>query len=178
LNAASGRSYNLTSGKDENQDQSFSDRPAGVKRNSLRGPGGYTLNMTYSSPSFNIRKRPEVAAAAGTPPTGAAGAPAANNVDQLIQSLLSQGANPAMIQSLIASLTSQPGFTDGIAGGGAPVQPPSITRPQLSFSINAQNVLNNTRVNSYSGVLTSPLFGKPTSWAQGRAIYLSLNTRF
>jgi len=177
LNAASGRSYNMTTGKDENQDQSFNDRPAGVKRNSLRGPGGYTLNLTYSSPSFNIRKRPAPAAVAGAPPTGAAGTPAGlSNVDQLIQSALAAGINPAQIQQLISSLSSQPGFIEGVGNG--PTQPPSLAHPQLSFSINAQNVLNHTRVNSYSGVLTSPLFGKPTSWAQGRTVYLSLNTRF
>jgi len=180
LNAASGRAYNVTTGKDENFDQSFNDRPAGVKRNSLRGPGGYTLNLTYNSPQFSIRKRPAPAAAAGTAPTGA-GAPAPGNsvIDQLTLSALAAGINPAQIQQLIATLSSQPGFIDGagIAGSTA-TQPPSLAHPQMSFTVSAQNVLNHTRVNSYSGVVTSPLFGKPTSWAQGRQVYFSLNTRF
>jgi hypothetical protein len=178
LNAASGRSYNMTTGKDDNFDQSFSDRPAGVKRNSLRGPGGYTLNLTYNSPQINLRKRPAPAAVAqGAAPTGAAGTPAGGtNIDQLIQSAMAAGINPAQIQQLIASISSQPGFIGGSETG--PAQQPSLAYPQLQFSINAQNVLNHTRVNSYSGVVSSPLFGKPTSWSQGRQIYLSLSTRF
>ncbi len=178
VNAASGRTYNMTTGKDDNFDQSFNDRPVGVKRNSLRGPGGYTLNLTYSSPQFNLRKRPKPAALQGAAPTGAAGAPL-NAADQLLQSALLAGIPLASAQQLISSLVLQPGFIEGVgvAGAGAS-QPPSLTHPQLSFSITAQNVLNHTRVNAYSGVITSPLFGKPTSWGQGRQIYFSLNTRF
>jgi hypothetical protein len=178
LNGNSGRSYNMTTGKDENFDQSFSDRPAGVKRNSLRGPGGYTLNLNYSSPQINIRKRPAPVVAQGAAPTGAAGAPA-NPTDQLLQQILAAGINPIQAQQMLATLTLQPGFI-GSAGGGSttPAQQPSLAYPQLQFSVSAQNVLNHTRENSYSGVLTSPLFGKPTSWGPGRQIYFTVSTRF
>jgi hypothetical protein len=44
--------------------------------------------------------------------------------------------------------------------------------------VRVDNVLNNTRINGYSGVITSPLFGRPTGYGAGRQIMLSLNTRF
>ena len=182
VSANSGRAYSITSGKDENYDQAFNDRPAGVKRNSLRQPGGYTVGMSYNSNPFSLRKRPKPAAAQATPAPGGAAtttAPAAlSQVDQLINSALAAGINPANIQSLIASLSLQPGFLDAAGGSGTPAVQPSLTNPVMTFSITANNLLNHTRVNSLGSVVTSPLFGQPTSWAQGRTIYFSLSSRF
>ena len=49
----SGRAYSITTGMDENFDGSFNDRPnKGVKRNSLRGPSVYTVNLIYSTPTI------------------------------------------------------------------------------------------------------------------------------
>lgn len=45
--AYSGRSYELTVGRDLNQDGYASDRPAGVRRNSLEGLGGKTLDLRW-----------------------------------------------------------------------------------------------------------------------------------
>ena len=50
--------------------------------------------------------------------------------------------------------------------------------PLITFNVQVQNLLNNTRVNGYSGVITSPLFGTATTWGAGRSITLSLQTRF
>jgi hypothetical protein len=187
FNAASGRAYNITTGKDGNFDQSFNDRPAGVKRNSERGPGGYTLNLNWNSRPFFLKKQKK--APVVTPPTGAAGTPAANPIDQLMQTALAQGLPAQMIQQLISQIASQPGGIEAFIGqnagrlgelnpnAGAQRQP-SLRDPQFTFSVSAQNVLNHTRVNAYSGVLTSPFFGKPTSWNQGRMLTISLNTRF
>jgi hypothetical protein len=188
FNANSGRTYSITTGRDDNFDQSFNDRPAGVKRNSLRGPGGYTLNMNWNSKPFFLHKKkaPPKAAAA---PTGAAGAPG-NPIDQLLQTALAQGLPPAMAQQLISQIASQPGGIEAFIGNNAGrlaelggtgnnnQRQPSLRDPQFQFSVNFNNVLNHTRVNGYSGVLTSPLFGKPTSWGQGREIRFSLNTSF
>jgi hypothetical protein len=175
LSANSGRAYSITTGKDENYDQAFNDRPLGVKRNSLRAPGGYTLGLTYNSPQFSVRKKSKPATQATPAPGGAAPTAGLSQIDQLINSAMAAGINPAQIQSLIASLSSQPGFTEGASG---PVAQPSFTHPQMSFSVTANNVLNHTRVTSVSGVITSPLFGQPTSWAQGRNVYFSLSSRF
>ncbi|HEU4387951.1 MAG TPA: hypothetical protein VFV34_09160, partial [Blastocatellia bacterium] len=44
----SGGPYSLTTGRDDNNDSLASDRPAGVRRNTLQGPGGATVDMRLS----------------------------------------------------------------------------------------------------------------------------------
>lgn len=46
--AGTGQPYTLITGNDDNQDGIASDRPAGVARNSLRGPGWVQLNLRFS----------------------------------------------------------------------------------------------------------------------------------
>jgi hypothetical protein len=145
--ANSGRPYSLTTGKDDNGDQSTNDRPAGVTRNSLIGPGSYTVNMSFTK-QFALRK-PE----AQRSPSSAAAGPASGT--------------PQMI----------------VGGPGGPTVIPqgptsSAPGPKLAFNVNANNLLNNTRVTGYSGVLTSPLFGKPIGAAAGRTVMLGLNLSF
>ncbi len=48
LNAASAPPYTIRTGVDTNGDLAFTDRPAGVGRNSARGSGQYTLNGNFS----------------------------------------------------------------------------------------------------------------------------------
>lgn len=176
FNTNTGRPYSITTGKDNNLDQSINDRPAGVPRNSLRGPGQYVINLNWNSPPINIRKKkaPDVA------PTGAAGPPAAGTAlsreDALIQSALAAGLQLGQIQQLILA---NPNLVAGApATATAPTAPPSLLHPRMTFRVQISNLLNNTRVNNYGSVLTSPLFGRPTSWGQGRSIQLSLNTQF
>ena len=174
FNANSGRAYSITTGRDDNFDQNINDRPAGVERNSLRGPGSYTVDLNYSTPSLNFRKKKAPVAEATT---GAAGTPApVNPTDALIQSALNAGLPAAAIQQLIASMSAQPGFIGNAPA--APVTPPSLTNPRITFSVNVRNLFNNTRVNGYSGVITSPLFGRPTGYGSGRTIQFSLNSQF
>jgi hypothetical protein len=48
LNVNSGVPYNMTTGRDDNDDGVFNDRPAGVGRNSLRGDTTWGLNLNLS----------------------------------------------------------------------------------------------------------------------------------
>ncbi len=48
----SGRPYSLTTGRDDNHDTIANDRPAGVSRNSLQGPGAATLDLRWSKEIF------------------------------------------------------------------------------------------------------------------------------
>ena len=177
FNTNTGRAYTITTGKDDNGDLSTNDRPAGVERNSLRGPGQYQINLNWNSPPINIRKKkaPDVA------PTGAAGPPTAaaamSREDALIQSALQAGLPLGTIQQLILA---NPGLV-GATGTGTPTTPtapPTLLHPRVTFRVQIQNLLNNTRINGYSGVITSPLFGRPTGYGAGRSIQLSLNTQF
>jgi hypothetical protein len=48
LNVSSGVPYNMTTGRDDNDDGVFNDRPVGVGRNSLRGDTTWGLNLNLS----------------------------------------------------------------------------------------------------------------------------------
>ena len=52
LSAKSGRPYSLTTGRDDNKDGFANDRPPGVRRNSLEGPGWVTLDLRWSKEFF------------------------------------------------------------------------------------------------------------------------------
>jgi hypothetical protein len=173
INANSGRTYSITTGMDDNFDQNINDRPAGVPRNSLRGPSVYTVNLNYNSPPLSFRKKKPAPTAA---PAAAANPNAA--LDSLVQSALAAGLPPAAIQQLIASVTAQPGLLNGNLGTPSTSTQPTLMHPNTTLNVSVNNLLNNSRINGYSGVITSPLFGKPTSYQPGRSITLSLNSRF
>jgi hypothetical protein len=60
LSLNSGAPYGLTTGRDDNRDGAARDRPAGVRRNSLEGPGSATLDLRCSR-DFPLREKgPEV----------------------------------------------------------------------------------------------------------------------
>ena len=54
VSMTSGRPYSLTTGRDDNRDTVANDRPAGVPRNSLQGPGGATLDLRWSK-EFSLK---------------------------------------------------------------------------------------------------------------------------
>jgi hypothetical protein len=141
--ANSGRPYSLTTGQDNNGDENTNDRPAGVPRNSLTGPGSYNVNANFTK-LIPLRK-PESAKTAGL----------ANPNGQIF-----------------------------VGGPGGPVALPqgssgnSTSGPRLQFNASANNLLNNTQLQGYSGVLTSPLFGKPTSAGPGRSVTVGLGLLF
>jgi len=177
FNGNSGRSYSITSGKDDNFDQNINDRPAGVPRNSLRGPSVYTVDLNYSSPPLSFRKKKPAPATAAAAPAAATGTNAA--LDSLIQSAMAAGLPAAAIQQLIAQVSAQPGLLAGrLDAPTTTTQQPSLMHPQTNLNVTVNNLLNNSRMTGYSGVITSPLFGQPTSYQPGRSISLSLNSRF
>ena len=57
FSGATGSAYNITTGKDDNGDFIFNDRPIGLERNSGRGDGNWTVNgnlnysMTFGKPA-------------------------------------------------------------------------------------------------------------------------------
>ena len=58
LSLTSGRPYNLTTGRDDNHDTIANDRPAGVQRNSLQGPGAATFDVRWAK-EFGLKKNKE-----------------------------------------------------------------------------------------------------------------------
>src|SRR5262249_20163738 len=52
FSANSGRSYSITTGRDDNHDGFANDRPPGVRRNSMQGPGSARLDLRWSRNLF------------------------------------------------------------------------------------------------------------------------------
>ena len=55
LALTSGRPYSLTTGRDDNHDNLANDRPVGVPRNSLQGPGATTLDVRWAK-EFRLKE--------------------------------------------------------------------------------------------------------------------------
>jgi len=56
LSLTSGRPYTLTTGRDDNKDGNANERPAGVRRNSLQGPGAATLDLRWTR-EFRLNRK-------------------------------------------------------------------------------------------------------------------------
>src|SRR5262249_26374793 len=148
ITARSGRPYSLTTGQDNNGDQTTNDRPPGVPRNSLTGPGFYNVNANLTK-LFPLHKR-ESRQNASSRPAG--------------------GINPATPQ-IFGSPVGPIGIPQGSSASNRP-------GPKLEFTVSANNRRNNTQLRGYSGVMTSPLFGKPTGAAAGRMVMVGLGLIF
>jgi hypothetical protein len=138
ISAASGRPYSLTTGADNNGDQSFTDRPAGVGRNTLTFPDSYNVDVTWTK----------------------------------IKTLKAESRT-----SIPASGIGAPQVTGG-QGGASQVGRVNFAGPRITWNLTVRNLLNNTQVRTISGILTSPLFGQPISFAAGRAITAGLSFNF
>ena len=134
--------YNITTGRDDNADGTFNDRPAGTSRNSARGAASVDLGGRLSY-------------AWGFGPKRTAGGVGGGGTQVIVMS----GGSGGMMAS---------GF-----GGGA-----NNRRCRLEFYLSGQNLLNRTNYMSYSGVLTSPLFGYPTSAGTARRVQLGVRFGF
>ena len=133
--ASSGSPYTIRTGRDDNGDLIFNDRPAGVGRNTVRAAGQWN---TYGSFTYviGLGKR--------TVPTG-------------------------------------PGIMITSSGGGLSVgtmASQSAPRYRLSFTLNVQNLTNHANYMGYSGLMTSPFFGKPTMAEGVRRFDLSMGFSF
>ena len=144
----SGAPYNITTGRDDNGDTVFNDRPAGTGRNSALGDSTFTLGgqMAYS---IGFGRRGGEGGTGGTTVIMRAG-----------------GAAPAMAAGAGQMVVMQ----------GGPMGGPNSSRYSMNLFVQAQNVLNTVNPMGYSGVMTSPLFGQPTGAAPARKI--SIGVRF
>ena len=142
-NWRSGAPYNITTGRDDNQDGVTNDRPFGVGRNSARGESVFTVggNLSYA---FTFGRRGGEGGAAGTTVIMRDGAAAAGGGQMMVM-------------------------------GGGPMGP-SSGRYSVNVFVNGSNILNNVNPIGFSGVMTSPLFGKPTGAAPART--LNVGVRF
>ena len=176
VNWSSSRPYNITTGLDNNGDTVLNDRPEGVKRNSGKGPGLFNMNMGFQKTV--VLKSPEK-------PT----IPANNGANPFASSFAEPqrgggGGGPAGGGDFGGQRGNFPGGQRGGGqrgqggrgpdGGGFNQQ----RGPSVTFRIQVQNVLNNQQLNSYSGVMTSPFFGKANSARNPRQVEAGLRFNF
>lgn len=205
INGATGGAFNITTGRDNNLDLSFSDRPAFanpadpgaivtrfgtfnpnpgpgdeiIPRNFGQGPGRFVVSMNVSK-TFGFG-----------PTRGGFPGQASNNQNNQQNAQQGQnqrggdnqrggnnqrgGGNPG------AGGAGRGGFGGGGMGGGQMggfFGGDSPKKYNLTISINAENLLNSTLPRGYNGTLTSPLFGISNNSLNGRKISASLNFRF
>ena len=139
FNGNSAPPYNITTGRDDNDDTVSNDRPSGVGRNAARASGRWDLGARLSY-TFGFGRRP-----------GADGP---------------GGPQIVMIRAGGGGDTPMGGFS-----GGA-----DDKRWRVELYLAGTNILNHTNLLGYSGVMTSPFFGEPTS--AGAARKLELGARF
>lgn len=141
--ARSGTPYNITTGRDDNGDTVFTDRPAGVGRNSGLSAGMWdaAARLTYV---FGFGQKSQNGGEAGQ------------------RVIIKQGGGAG---DLLA------GF--GGFGGGA-----DDKRLRIELFASASNLFNRVNLTGYSGVMTSPFFGQPTSAGPARKIDLGLRIGF
>ena len=140
--ARSGAPYNVTTGRDDNGDTVFNDRPAGVGRNSLTTAGMWDMaaRVTYA---FGFGEKPAGAGGPGGP-----------------QVIMVRGGGAG---DLLGAL----------GGGGA-----ENKRIRIELFAAASNLSNTVNPIGYSGVMTSPFFGKPTAAASARKVDIGMKIGF
>lgn len=141
----SGAPYNITTGRDDNADTVFNDRPAGVGRNSERGERIWDAGARLAY-AFGFGQRETASAGSG---------------------------GPVMIVQRVGGAVG-----DGMmsAFGGASGAENKRLRIELFASV--QNLFNNVNPVGYSGVMTSPFFGRPTAAMPGRRVELGARFGF
>lgn len=165
--AGSNRPYNITTGRDDNGDTNTNDRPFGLERNSGEGPSNFNVNFNVSK---TIRFKSQ---AGGTPSPGNAQASARSFAEP-------QFGGGGGGQGPHGPVGGRPGMggPGGGPGGRGPGGMNRPTGPTMTFSVNFQNVFNHTNFTNYSGVLTSPFFGRPTNARNPRQIELGMRFNF
>jgi hypothetical protein len=156
----SGIPYNVTTGRDDNGDALFNDRPAGEERNSRRGSMTTQTDMRVS---WMITGRPISASASA--PRDLVGSYGENSPERL------------------AALSREGGQRG--PGGGGPRGGPGGRGPgqqnqgkRLEMYVSVQNLFNRVNYTNFVGVLTSPFYGRATSAQAARRAELGWRFSF
>ena len=147
--------YTVTTGRDDNGDTVFNDRPAGVERNSARGASQWTANLRLNK-SFGLGgARPGGPGGPGgmpmMPPPGGGGA---------------------------SNALAQRGPGGGGDGPQIMVMEGTNARYRLDFFVNIQNLFNNVNYNAFVGNPLSPFYGTATSAGPARRVELGFTIGF
>ncbi len=169
---ASGRPFNITTGRDNNGDTSFTDRPAFaspgdpdaivtrfgvfnpnpgpgdqiIPRNYGNGPATVSVNMNFAK-TFGFGTVPASGGQGGFGGGGRGGG-------------------------------GRGGFGGGRGGGGGFFGGDDRHKYNFSIGLNVNNILNHPNLGGYNGVLTSPFFGTANRASGARSIEAVMSFRF
>lgn len=152
LFASSGRPFNITTGQDNNGDTFFTDRPALVGASS---PGAIVTRFGAFDPTPNAGDRIN--------PRNSAQGPGQVNL------------NASLSKTFSLNLSPPPGNNSRADNldDGAEIYPLYLT-----FSLDVENVLNQTNLAGFNGVLGSPFFGRANRALEARRILLGARVNF
>ena len=176
MNWNSSRPYNITTGKDDNNDGVINDRPIDpvtgkmIARNTGVGAGLFNLNL-------NIQKTVRLKRGEQSGPGGRAGNNGPNVGNNFVEPQQRGGGFPGG-----GNFPQQRGPGPGRPGGNGGPNNGGFNQssgPTLTFRVQFQNALNNVQYGNYVGTLTSPFFGHAISTARpSRQLELSLRFNF
>ena len=171
----SGAPFNITTGADENRDTVINDRPAGIRRNADLPASLYSLVSNRCLANCNPGETPLW-------------------LRDYLQSAYPQGVRAVGPGSINLNLSVSKTFTlgkraetpapaaqrGGRQGGGAGNRRGGDESSTRSLTISAQvtNLFNHVNFGQYSGILSSPFFGRANSAGPARQIELSLRLGF
>jgi len=148
FSASSGQAYNITTGRDDNGDLFFNDRPAGYIRNAGRGEGQWNLNANFNY-NMTFGKPPAGSGGGGPMPMGGGGT-----------IMIAPGGDARQIMTMVQGPSQLPG------------------RYRVSIFLRISNLTNHANPFGYSGAMTSKSFGRPTNYQGVRQVNLGLNFGF
>ena len=173
ITASSGSPFNITTGTDNNGDTEINDRPAGISRNSGLAASSYAL-LPANLQQYLQTYYPNGVSAVG---------PGSFNFNLNLSKTFSFGkregsAAPAMSggPSGMGGGPRGGGFGSGMGGGMFGGSESGRFNLQLSAQIT--NLLNKVNYGQYSGVLSSPYFGKSNSAGGARQLEVGLRFSF
>jgi hypothetical protein len=214
VNWSSSRPYNITTGRDDNQDLTINDRPTFaslcssslivnirgvdcsnpsdqvIPRNLAKGPGQFNVTM-------NVQKTVRLKRGEQSSPANRAGNTSPSGVNNFVppqRGGFGGGGFPGG-----GDFGGQRGGDGGQRRGGdfggqrgnRGEGGPGGNRGQnnggfnqnnngasVTFQMQVQNLLNHTQLNSYSGTMTSPFFGKASSARNPRQVEVGLRLNF
>ena len=142
----SGAPYNITTGRDDNGDTVFNDRPDGTGRNSARSERMWDVNGRVSY-AFGFGQRPPAGGGAG--------------------------GGTVIVAHRVNVGGGGGGDIAGAFGGGA-----EDKRIRFELFASASNLFNAVNRVGYSGVMTSPFFGRATAAMPGRRVDVGVRVGF
>jgi hypothetical protein len=186
IQIASGRPFNITTGRDNNGDSIFTDRPAFA----IAGDPGAVITPFGI---FNPSPQP----GAQIVPRNFGSGPGMVLVSVNFSKTFGFGAAPQRYGNQAQNAGAGAGSGRGRGGsggggrgggglmgggpggfGGGPPSASDSHKYTVTFNVNVTNIINHTNFGAFNGVLTSPLFGLANSALQPRRIELAMRFNF